>query len=112
VLSARYALRRQRLRRDPARAACRSALVLDGLADLAEDERDARGDRPQRPVEVAAIVRWADAHGAGYDAWAWDTWGTCSALVGDYAGAPHGAYGRWAHAHYSRNRVAPLRVRR
>ena len=61
---------------------------------------------------VAAIVRWADAHGAGYDAWAWDAWGTCSALVADDAGTPHGAYGRWVEAHYSRSRVAPLRVRR
>ena len=25
---------------------------------------------------------------------------------------PHGAYGRWVEAHYSRSRVAPLRVRR
>ena len=25
---------------------------------------------------------------------------------------PRGAYGRWVRAHYSRNRVAPLRVRR
>ena len=32
--------------------------------------------------------------------------------IGDYAGTPHGAYGRWVEAHYSRSRVAPLRVRR
>jgi hypothetical protein len=40
-------------------------------------------------------MAWADAHGVGYLAWTWDTWG-CSggqALISDYAGTPCSPYG-------------------
>ena len=96
------------LDRTLAPVAARVPLVLGEVGESVEDAgASACGAR-----RVAAIVKWADAHGAGYDAWAWDAWGTCGALVGDYTGTPHAAYGRWVEAHYSRNRVTPLRVRR
>ena len=50
---------------------------------------------------VSRIVSWADAHHVGYEAWAWDTWPTCSALIANYAGTPHAAYGAWIKAHYA-----------
>jgi hypothetical protein len=49
---------------------------------------------------VSTIVDWADAHRVGYEAWAWDTWGNCSILIRDYAGAPFSAYGAWIRSHY------------
>ena len=53
---------------------------------------------------IATIIGWADAHRVGYEAWTWDTWGNCSALIADYAGVPRGAYGTWVRDHYvSRN---------
>ncbi|MBV8597556.1 MAG: cellulase family glycosylhydrolase [Actinobacteria bacterium] len=53
--------------------------------------------------EIATIMGWADAHHIGYEAWTWDTWGNCGALIDSYAGAPRGAYGRWVRAHYTAN---------
>jgi hypothetical protein len=50
---------------------------------------------------IARIMGWADAHGVGYEAWTWDTWGNCSALVSSYDGTPFGAYGAWVRAHYA-----------
>jgi endoglucanase len=50
---------------------------------------------------IAPIIRWADAHRVGYEAWTWNTWGNCSALIADYAGAPHAAYGAWIKSHYA-----------
>jgi hypothetical protein len=49
---------------------------------------------------VARIMGWADAHAVGYEAWTWDTWGNCSALVSSYDGTPFDAYGAWVRAHY------------
>ena len=49
---------------------------------------------------ISTIVSWADAHHVGYEAWAWDTWGNCSALIDNYGAAPHTAYGAWVRAHY------------
>jgi len=54
---------------------------------------------------IAAIMGWADAHGVGYEAWTWDTWGNCSALIDDYAGAPHSDYASWVKAHYAATRA-------
>ena len=48
---------------------------------------------------IASIVGWADAHGAGWAAWTWDTWGNCEALISAYDGAPRAAYGRWVRSH-------------
>jgi endoglucanase len=39
-------------------------------------------------VYVEKMMTWADAHGIGYLAWTWDTWGPPQALVSDYAGTP------------------------
>jgi hypothetical protein len=49
---------------------------------------------------VAKLLPWADANHVGYETWAWDTWRTCSALIDDYAGSPHAAFGAWIKAHY------------
>ncbi|MBV8943830.1 MAG: cellulase family glycosylhydrolase [Solirubrobacterales bacterium] len=49
---------------------------------------------------IAMIMGWADAHKVGYEAWTWDTWGNCSALIASYGGAPRGAYGTWVQDHY------------
>jgi hypothetical protein len=44
---------------------------------------------------IASFLDWAERHGVGYEAWTWDTWGNCEALIDDYAGSPRGAYGRF-----------------
>jgi endoglucanase len=49
---------------------------------------------------IASLLGWADAHGVGYEAWAWDTWGTCGSLISSYSGTPHGAYGSYVRQHY------------
>jgi len=49
---------------------------------------------------ITTFLTWADAHGAGYEAWAWDTWGTCGVLVSDYAGTPANAYATYVKTHY------------
>ncbi len=49
---------------------------------------------------ISAIVDWADAHGIGYEAWAWDTWHNCGILISNYAGQPFSAYGAWIRSHY------------
>jgi hypothetical protein len=49
---------------------------------------------------VASLLSWADAHGVGYEAWAWDTWKTCGSLISSYSGTPRGDYGRYIKAHY------------
>jgi hypothetical protein len=60
---------------------------------------------------VSTIVRWADAHRIGYEAWAWDTWGNCGILIRNYAGRPFSAYGAWIRSHYLRRhpRLVPAR---
>jgi endoglucanase len=50
---------------------------------------------------IATFLRWADAHGVGYETWVWDTWQNCSALISDYAGTPANAYGEWVRAYYA-----------
>jgi endoglucanase len=50
---------------------------------------------------ISTIIGWADAHRIGYEAWTWDTWGNCGALIRDYAGTPRAAYGAWIKAHYA-----------
>ena len=49
---------------------------------------------------IARLIGWADARGAGYAAWTWDTWGTCGSLVSAYAGTPANDYARWVHDFY------------
>lgn len=43
---------------------------------------------------------WADAHGVGYEAWTWDTWGGCGVLISDYNGTPASTWARWVNSHY------------
>jgi hypothetical protein len=50
---------------------------------------------------IAAILRWADAHNVGYEAWTWNTWGNCSALISDDDGTPNSAYARFVRNHYT-----------
>jgi hypothetical protein len=49
---------------------------------------------------VSTFVNWADAHGAGYEAWTWDTWGGCGVLITDYSGTPGPPWARSVKAHY------------
>ncbi len=51
-------------------------------------------------ANTAAMVNWADAHGVGYEAWVWNTWGNCSALISNYNGTPANVFGTWVHDHY------------
>jgi endoglucanase len=37
---------------------------------------------------IETLMPWADAHGIGYLAWTWDTWGPPQALITDYNGTP------------------------
>jgi hypothetical protein len=50
---------------------------------------------------ISRLMQWADDAGVGYEAWTWDTWDTCNALISDYAGTPRGEYGSWVKAHYA-----------
>lgn len=56
-------------------------------------------------ANMQIILPWADAHGIGYAAWTWDTWGNCSALISDFTGTvnistPAGAkYPQYVHDH-------------
>ena len=50
---------------------------------------------------ISSIMNWADRHGVGYEAWTWDTWGNCGALIRDYKGTPYSGYGKWVHTHYA-----------
>jgi len=48
------------------------------------------------------FMTWADAHGVGYQAWVWETWGNCLSLISNYNGtvAPN-SYAAWVKAHYA-----------
>ena len=50
---------------------------------------------------ISSFMNWADHHGVGYEAWTWDTWGTCGALIRDYQGTPYSGYGYWVRKHYA-----------
>jgi hypothetical protein len=49
---------------------------------------------------ITTFLTWADAHGVGYEAWTWDTWGGCGVLIGDYAGTPANAYATYVKQHF------------
>ncbi|HTU31230.1 MAG TPA: cellulase family glycosylhydrolase [Solirubrobacteraceae bacterium] len=49
---------------------------------------------------ITTIVKWADAHDVGLEAWAWDTWRSCGILIRNYAGKPFSAYGAFIRDHY------------
>jgi endoglucanase len=50
---------------------------------------------------ISRFINWADSHGVGYEAWTWDAWGNCAALIKNYRGTPRANYGRWVHTHYA-----------
>jgi endoglucanase len=52
------------------------------------------------PNYIPAFMNWADAHGVGYEAWTWDTWGGCGVLISDYNGTPGNAWATWVQQHY------------
>lgn len=49
---------------------------------------------------VSTFLPWADAHGVGYEAWVWDAWGNCGALIKNYQGTPQSAWASWVRTHY------------
>jgi hypothetical protein len=51
-------------------------------------------------TNISRIMDWADAHGVGYEAWTWNIWATCNALISDFDGTPANDYGAWVRAHY------------
>jgi hypothetical protein len=61
------------------------------------------GDGVCNGTFVDQFMRWADAHGVSYFAWAWNTWDckTGPALIKSYDGTPTGQ-GRDIRAHYRR----------
>jgi endoglucanase len=50
---------------------------------------------------ISAFLPWADAHGIGYEAWTWDTWGDNLSLISNYDGTPNDAYASWVKSHYA-----------
>ena len=50
---------------------------------------------------IPSVMDWADAHGVGYEAWTWDTWGNCGVLIANWSGAPYSPWARWVRAHYA-----------
>lgn len=52
------------------------------------------------PNYIPTFMNWADAHGVGYEAWTWDTWGGCGVLISDYNGTPANAWASWVQQHY------------
>lgn len=51
-------------------------------------------------TNISAYMNWADAHNVGYQAWTWDTWGSCNlSLITNYNGTPFGVYGNFVKTH-------------
>lgn len=50
--------------------------------------------------ETSTILHWAQAHGVGHAAWAWDSWRSCLGLIASYNGEPANAYGRFVRSWY------------
>jgi hypothetical protein len=51
-------------------------------------------------TNINTFMTWADSHNVGYEAWVWDTWGTCGSLISDFNGTPANAYATWVRSHY------------
>jgi endoglucanase len=56
---------------------------------------------------TSTFMKWADAHGVGYEAWAWDTWKNCGVLISSYAGTPYSGFGTWVRAHFFADAAHP-----
>ena len=52
------------------------------------------------PNYIPTFMNWADAHGVGYEAWTWDTWGNCGVLISNYDGTPGNDWATWVQQHY------------
>jgi hypothetical protein len=51
-------------------------------------------------TNVNTFIMWLDAHGAGYSAWVWDTWGQNLQLITDYtSGNPKAPWGTYYYNH-------------
>jgi len=50
-------------------------------------------------TNTSRVLDWADAHGVGYEAWVWNTWGDCGSLISNYNGTPANAYGTYVRTH-------------
>jgi hypothetical protein len=51
-------------------------------------------------TNISTFMNWADSHGVGYQAWVWDTWGSCNlSLITSYDGTPFGVYGNFVKTH-------------
>jgi hypothetical protein len=73
------------------------------------------GQRDCQSTFVVPLMRWLDAHAAGYLAWSWDAYGPCVpyvsgtepgnpwSLIGptqnDYSGSPNSGYGQAIFEH-------------
>jgi endoglucanase len=53
-----------------------------------------------KPHYIPTFMDWADAHGVGYEAWTWDTWGGCGVLISNYNGTPGPPWASWVKHHY------------
>ena len=52
-------------------------------------------------TNTQAFITWADQNNISYEAWAWDTWGTCSDLIANFDGTVKNSnYAHWVHDHY------------
>ena len=52
-------------------------------------------------TNINTFLTWADSHNVGYEAWVWDTWGTCGSLISDFNGTPANAYGSYVKSHFA-----------
>jgi hypothetical protein len=61
---------------------------------------------------IEPYMTWADAHGVGYLAWTWDTWGCTGgqALISDYTGTPCAPYGSAYQQHLTALATTPTRL--
>jgi hypothetical protein len=77
-----------------AAVAARVSLVLGETGETYDDSDCGSG-------YISSFLKWADAHGVGYEAWPWDTWGTCGSLISSYDGAPANGYGAYVRGHFA-----------
>jgi hypothetical protein len=61
-------------------------------------------------TNISLFLNWADAHSVGYAAWTWDTWGTCEALIRNYAGAAAHQYGAFVKSYYAQHASSTHRL--
>jgi hypothetical protein len=61
---------------------------------------------------IETYMAWADAHGIGYLAWTWDTWGCggVQALISDYSGTPCSPYGTGYQQHLAALASTPAQL--